>query len=315
MEQRVPRTSNRRGASGKAQTSQQPTQNNQSTPTEKASQAPSNAQPNQTAEVKNGSPAAPVKQEQPKQQSAPQKESTQRDGQQDQQVKNTNQRNNRRSNNARPAATQSAPSHQYAEAPTQPAQVQLQVVGESQQKQLEEQQEVQRSLMAYSPVTWSIDQVATWLECMGFRYRKQVKRNHIDGIELLDLSIEDLEKMEIWSVGHRKKIMRAIEQLKQISTQYNVIAHAAHNVQPAAPQITVQKATHQQSTQQPAQAQHNHRQAAPQQQHQRNDNRNQVQDNNNNNYEGEDDGRRPRGRNYRGGRNTRNYYSSNRNNE
>lgn len=152
--------------------------------------------------------------------------------------------------------------------------------------------------MSIPPVTWSIDQVATWLETLGFPYRKLIKRNHIDGIELMELTLEDLEKMEIWSVGHRKKIMRAVQHLKQISNQYNVIAQVAYPAQQLVPQITVQKPTNQV----PAQQEQNQRKAAPQQQHEPQNQHKEVSNNNNN---GENS--RPRRNKYE-----RNYYSRNR---
>jgi len=63
------------------------------------------------------------------------------------------------------------------------------------------------------PSTWSVNQVASWLESLGpglAEYQSVFVANDIDGTVLDDLSVDFLETLGIKSLGHRLKVCRAL---------------------------------------------------------------------------------------------------------
>ena len=64
------------------------------------------------------------------------------------------------------------------------------------------------------PITWSIEDVGTWLQSINFpEYKRIFMENFISGYELLDLSEEDLIMMGISILGHRKRILKALSKI------------------------------------------------------------------------------------------------------
>ncbi|KAG0057232.1 polar growth protein [Gryganskiella cystojenkinii] len=70
--------------------------------------------------------------------------------------------------------------------------------------------------LAGHPALWSIEQVAYWLECIGFgNVSTSFIDNEISGAILLELNLNNLKELEINSFGKRFNIMNAITTLKQ----------------------------------------------------------------------------------------------------
>ncbi len=60
-----------------------------------------------------------------------------------------------------------------------------------------------------------MQQIADWLEKLGLgQYAQRFAENDIDFDILSDLTDQDLEKIGVTSVGHRRKLLRAIANLK-----------------------------------------------------------------------------------------------------
>src|SRR5262245_36666653 len=60
-----------------------------------------------------------------------------------------------------------------------------------------------------------MQQIADWLENLGLgQYAQRFAENNIDFDILSDLTDQDLEKIGVTSVGHRRKLLRAIVNLK-----------------------------------------------------------------------------------------------------
>ena len=60
-----------------------------------------------------------------------------------------------------------------------------------------------------------MQQIADWLEKLGLgQYAQRFAENDIDFDILSDLTDQDLEKIGVTSVGHRRKLLRAIADLK-----------------------------------------------------------------------------------------------------
>ncbi|MGC2078247.1 MAG: adenylate/guanylate cyclase domain-containing protein, partial [Xanthobacteraceae bacterium] len=63
-----------------------------------------------------------------------------------------------------------------------------------------------------------MQQIADWLEKLGLgQYAQRFAENDIDFGILSDLTEQDLEKMGVTSIGHRRKLLRAIADLKGTS--------------------------------------------------------------------------------------------------
>ena len=64
-----------------------------------------------------------------------------------------------------------------------------------------------------------MQQIADWLEKLGLsEYAQRFADNDIDFTILRDLTDQDLEKIGIASLGHRRKLLRAIANLEPIET-------------------------------------------------------------------------------------------------
>jgi hypothetical protein len=62
-----------------------------------------------------------------------------------------------------------------------------------------------------------MQQIADWLEKLGLsEYAQRFAENDIDLMILGDLTDQDLEKIGIASLGHRRKLLRAIANLETI---------------------------------------------------------------------------------------------------
>ena len=60
-----------------------------------------------------------------------------------------------------------------------------------------------------------MQQIEDWLEKLGLgQYTQRFAENDIDFDILSDLTDQDLEKIGVASVGHRRKLLRAIASLK-----------------------------------------------------------------------------------------------------
>ena len=87
-----------------------------------------------------------------------------------------------------------------------------------------------------------MQQIADWLEKLGMsEYAERFAKNDIDFAILADLTDQDLEKIGVGSLGHRRKMLRAIANLKDVRKSEPGIAVAA--VAPAAlrPQDTAER--------------------------------------------------------------------------
>ena len=76
--------------------------------------------------------------------------------------------------------------------------------------------------------------IADWLEKLGmFEYVEQFAENDIDLSVLVDLADEDLKELGVASLGHRRKLLRAIADFEAIEKSAPAVAVAA--AAPAAP--------------------------------------------------------------------------------
>lgn len=63
--------------------------------------------------------------------------------------------------------------------------------------------------------SWGVSEVITWLEAMQMgEYIDTFTRNDVRGKELLTLNRRDLKELGIIKVGHLKRILQAISDLK-----------------------------------------------------------------------------------------------------
>src|SRR5262252_4934835 len=73
-----------------------------------------------------------------------------------------------------------------------------------------------------------MQQIADWLERLGLgQYAQRFAENDIDFEVLSDLTDQDLEKIGVASLGHRRKLLRAIANLKGLETITPAVAIAA----------------------------------------------------------------------------------------
>src|SRR5262245_63964053 len=73
-----------------------------------------------------------------------------------------------------------------------------------------------------------MQQIADWLERLGLgQYAQRFAENDIYFEILSDLTEQDLEKIGVTSVGHRRKLLRAIAHLKGLKTVTPTVAIAA----------------------------------------------------------------------------------------
>src|SRR5215813_7052408 len=73
-----------------------------------------------------------------------------------------------------------------------------------------------------------MQQIAEWLEKLGLgQYAQRFAENDIDFEILSDLTDQDLEKIGVTSLGHRRKLLRAIATLKDVEQNTPAVAGAA----------------------------------------------------------------------------------------
>jgi hypothetical protein len=73
-----------------------------------------------------------------------------------------------------------------------------------------------------------MQQIADWLKMLGMsEYAERFAENDIDFTILGDLIDQDLEKIGVTSLGHRRKLLRAIADLKNVEKSEPVLAVAA----------------------------------------------------------------------------------------
>src|SRR5215831_8459292 len=78
-----------------------------------------------------------------------------------------------------------------------------------------------------------MNQITEWLEKLGMsEYAQRFAENHIEFAILRDLTDQDLEKIGVASLGHRRKLLRAIAGVE--TTAPTVAAAAAATVMPPA---------------------------------------------------------------------------------
>ena len=73
-----------------------------------------------------------------------------------------------------------------------------------------------------------MQQIAGWLEKLGLgQYAQRFAENDIDFDILSELTDQDLEKIGVTSLGHRRKLLRAIANLKGVESSAPSVAVAA----------------------------------------------------------------------------------------
>ena len=73
-----------------------------------------------------------------------------------------------------------------------------------------------------------MQRIADWLDKLGMsEYAERFAKNDIDFAILADLTDQDLEKIGVGSLGHRRKLLRAIADLKDVRKSELGIAVAA----------------------------------------------------------------------------------------
>ena len=73
-----------------------------------------------------------------------------------------------------------------------------------------------------------MQQIADWLEELGLgQYAQRFAENDISFVILPDLTDQDLEKIGVASLGHRRKLLRAIADLGGVETAAPTVAAAA----------------------------------------------------------------------------------------
>jgi len=73
-------------------------------------------------------------------------------------------------------------------------------------------------LQAKDPTTWTVSEVGKWLDFIELgQYKLIFIENSISGAELFELVAEDLASINVRQLGHRKRILKRIAQLKKNS--------------------------------------------------------------------------------------------------
>jgi len=64
--------------------------------------------------------------------------------------------------------------------------------------------------------TWDVSDVSEWLTAIQLQaYISTFTQNDINGAILLDINLEDLDYMSITALGHRKAILKGVEDLRK----------------------------------------------------------------------------------------------------
>lgn len=68
----------------------------------------------------------------------------------------------------------------------------------------------------FLPSDWSCDEVGTWLASLNFpQYSTSFKSNEINGLALINLDKQDVAALGVGPIGHRSRIILAINDLRQ----------------------------------------------------------------------------------------------------
>ena len=87
-----------------------------------------------------------------------------------------------------------------------------------------------------------MQEIADWLATLGMsEYAQRFAENDIDFTILGDLTDQDLEKVGVASLGHRRKLLRAIADLKDIEKSEPEVAVAAAIPASPRPQDTAER--------------------------------------------------------------------------
>src|SRR3989338_4491858 len=79
-------------------------------------------------------------------------------------------------------------------------------------------------------MNWGMNDVANWLYSIEFeQYQPQFQRNRIGGLELIDIDAEQLDLLGVKPLGHKKRILSAINRLVYGDTETSL-------PEPASPQ-------------------------------------------------------------------------------
>eukprot|EP00045_Choanoeca_perplexa_P013808 m.158209 g.158209 ORF g.158209 m.158209 type:complete len:1337 (+) comp16462_c0_seq1:28-4038(+) len=75
--------------------------------------------------------------------------------------------------------------------------------------------ETHPSGLPLAPTTWSVEQVGDFLRWLELgQYAEAFGENEIDGEQLVDLDKEELKELTVTALGHRKKLLKALDNLK-----------------------------------------------------------------------------------------------------
>jgi PAS domain S-box-containing protein len=86
-----------------------------------------------------------------------------------------------------------------------------------------EKETIKKNLFSKPPETWTIYEVGSWLALLDFtEYRIPFVENNISGLELLDLTDQDLISLQINKLGDRKKLLKYIQLLKDGDSQKKI---------------------------------------------------------------------------------------------
>lgn len=92
-----------------------------------------------------------------------------------------------------------------------------------------------RTLQPSSATGWTVNEVGAWLAVLGLeQYTPAFTAHDISGGVLLDLTQGDLDYLNISSLGHRKMIMKGVEQLRAAVGASRSVAAVSADSQPAA---------------------------------------------------------------------------------
>lgn len=70
---------------------------------------------------------------------------------------------------------------------------------------------------------WTVSDVCEWLASKGLgQYAETFEANQIVGAVLTDLSLEDFDYMGITALGHRKILLKGIDELSQMKASKKV---------------------------------------------------------------------------------------------
>jgi hypothetical protein len=74
---------------------------------------------------------------------------------------------------------------------------------------------------------WSVSDVGQWLNYIQMgQYAPMFAQNEINGLILLDVTLEDLDYMNITVLGHRKVILKGAEELRRNKRVSNLMSES-----------------------------------------------------------------------------------------